>query len=474
MTFDYIIIGGGICGLTLATYLSNNNKKICLIEKEDVLGGCNRVIRVNGLFSEHGPRVYSGAYSNFKNVLHDINLNFYDLFTLYNFNVITSIKTEAFNFNLYEAFILFIYFLLLNKNYKNITMDEFMFKHHFSDKSKYNIDLMCRLVSGAGSDRTTLYKFFKLIDDNIFYKFYLPKKPMDVNLFNYWESYLKIKNVTIFKNSTVSQLINYNSSIIGVRLNDNRVIKSNNTILALPPLNILNIISSSKDTIDAFGPSDKLSSWVKDTNYMVHIPIIFHWDYNTTNYKLNEWGKVQGDWGIIYIVLSNYTDFNDNRSKIVISTTITKADSKSTFTNKTPNETSDITEIIEETFRQLLLIYPDLPKPSYAILNQNYYDNNLKIWVPKDTSFIETKSGTYDFKSIKFDNLYMCGTQNGKSNFNITTMESACNNALELINRLEPNTVKITNHNTLSTFIKIIFIILIIIIIYRFIFIKKN
>ena len=499
MNYDYIIVGGGVCGLTLATYLSKNNKKICLIEKESSLGGCNRVTRVNGLFSEHGPRVYSGAYVNFINILKELNLDFHDLFVPYNFNVMTSIKTEISNFKLSELFILFIYFLLLNKNYKQITMNEFMSKHNFSDKSKDNVDLMCRLVSGAGSDRTTLYKYFKLIDNNIFYKFYLPNKPMDVNLFNYWEEYLNIKKVDIIKGLYVNELINIpftysnnsnvltderNHNIIGVKLNNETIIKGNKIILAFPPFNISKLISNNKNTINAFGPFEKFNSWALDTNYMIHIPIVFHWDsktYNSINNKKsndwalnNKWGKVQGDWGIIYIVLSNYMDFNDDRSNLVISTVITKADYKSSFTNKTPHETNNINEIIDETFRQIKLIYPDLPKPTYAILNQNYYDNNLKLWIPKDTSFIETKSGIYDFKSVQFNNLFMCGTQNGSSNFNITTMETACTNALQLINILEPNINKPIINNSISLFniIKLIYLLLLLLIIYRFFIIK--
>ena len=66
---DYIIIGAGPCGLTLAHYLSRNNKKVLLIDMNDDIGGCHRVKRVNGRLTEHGPRVYIDNYLTLKNAL---------------------------------------------------------------------------------------------------------------------------------------------------------------------------------------------------------------------------------------------------------------------------------------------------------------------------------------------------------------------------------------------------------------------
>ncbi|MFA6801547.1 MAG: oleate hydratase, partial [Acholeplasmataceae bacterium] len=37
--YDVIIVGGGIAGLTAAAYLTKDNKKVLLLEKEDKVGG---------------------------------------------------------------------------------------------------------------------------------------------------------------------------------------------------------------------------------------------------------------------------------------------------------------------------------------------------------------------------------------------------------------------------------------------------
>ena len=83
MSFDYTIVGGGPCGLTIALYLSKLGKNCCIIDKNKSLGGCHRVTRVDGKFTEHGPRVYSSAYVNVKEILKELDTSFSDIFTKY-------------------------------------------------------------------------------------------------------------------------------------------------------------------------------------------------------------------------------------------------------------------------------------------------------------------------------------------------------------------------------------------------------
>ena len=74
--FDYTIIGAGPSGLTLALYLAKLNKKVLLIEREESMGGCHGVRRVNGLFTEHGPRIILDNYFSFMDILSEMNIKF--------------------------------------------------------------------------------------------------------------------------------------------------------------------------------------------------------------------------------------------------------------------------------------------------------------------------------------------------------------------------------------------------------------
>ena len=100
--YNYIIVGTGPTGLSLAWYLANEKKTVLLIDKETSIGGCHRVQRVNGLLTEHGPRVYSDVYLNFIALLNEMNINFNDLFTEYAFDLSTIGNKNPNSFKLFE------------------------------------------------------------------------------------------------------------------------------------------------------------------------------------------------------------------------------------------------------------------------------------------------------------------------------------------------------------------------------------
>jgi len=156
-------------------------------------------------------------------------------------------------------------------------------------------------------------------------------------------------------------------------------------------------------------------------------------------------------------------DFKDPRSKTVISTSIT-------LVNQIP-ENYSIDEIKEEVFEQLQINFPTLQEPTYTILSPDvYYNINNNSWYNKDTAFIATKYGYYPSHSSKYPNIYMAGVQNGNSNYSFTSFESAVENAICLINELEPSIKipiqKIITLNDVIKYSSIAFFIIIIIIFY--------
>jgi phytoene dehydrogenase-like protein len=127
--YDIVIIGAGPAGLALAQCISHLNKRILIIEKENVIGGCHAVRRVNGLFTEHGPRVYSSTYKVFQSLLNEMGVDFYDLFTKYNFSVSEIGGQTIFStLSWFELVYLFKEFtmLMLNDNHGiNVILKEF-------------------------------------------------------------------------------------------------------------------------------------------------------------------------------------------------------------------------------------------------------------------------------------------------------------------------------------------------------------
>lgn len=463
--FDYAIIGGGPCGLTLAWCLEKYNKKVIIIDKNETLGGCHRVKRVNGLFTEHGPRIYLDNYVMFKKILNEMDLDFNDLFTPYFFNMSNISGTITENLTVTEIFKLSLKFINLNEEYKKISMEEYLENNNFSNKAKDYIDRLCRLTDGAGIDRYTLFSFLQLANQNLLYKIYQPKKPNDIGLFHYWKHKLLEKNVKIMLNTSVIDMTNINNninSIVCEKNNEQFEIKAKKYILAIPPHYISEILLNSKNNNikNAFGNLDKFLIWTEKTNYLKYISVIFHWD---TKFELEKiWGFPATSWGVGFVVLSNYMNFYDKRSKVVISCVVTKNE-KSDFTNKTPNETKNKKDFIAEVFRQLKISYPNLPNAIFSLMTQNYH--NGEEWIPLDTAFIKTKYGYMSNKS-KFTNLFNCGVHNGNNKYSFTSFESAVCNAISLLHDLIPkskNDYKIKSSIEVLSIFKVILVIVFIV-----------
>ena len=462
--FDYTIIGAGPSGLITTYLLAKSGKKCLLIDKNNNIGGCHRVLRVNGLFTEHGPRIYSSSYVNTINILNDMGIKFYDIFTEYNFTISNIGDKSVANLSFKEILILGWNFLINPKSTKEITMETFMNTYNFSDTSKDYINRLCLLTDGAAADKYTLFEFLELVNQQVLYKLYQPKKPNDQLLFPLMKNALiSTGNVKIMLNTKVKKLKvgkKDNISEIEVKSGKNNfVIHSKNYILAISPKDIFNILSVSS-LQDSFGPNLKLIT--ENNSYNNNISIIFH--FNTKLGLEKIWGFPKSDWGVAFIILSNYMDFNDSRSQTVISTCITLTNNISSITKKTSNQTDNKEELIKEVFRQLKESFPNIPNPTDSLVSPNVYRYN-STWLDVDSAYIKGSNNLYLESKGNISNLYNVGTQNGNSPYNFTSFESAVANAIFFVNQINPYEMKYPSSLRNVIRVTIILIILIVLIV---------
>lgn len=485
--YDLVIVGAGPSGLALAQCCSKLNLKILVIDREASIGGCHRVRRVyvpevnEYLFTEHGPRIINDSYVVFMSLLKEMNMSFDDIFTKYNFNITEIGKKTIFTtLSIYEQIILFIQYiyLLFNENYgNNISLITFLNENNFNTESIELINRTCILTDGGDASKFTLNEFLELFNQNATNTLYQPNKPNDIGLFKIWKNYLEKQNVKFLLNTNISSINTNGNKIESLNINSTKIY-AKNFVFAIPPESLNDIIKSNNIPIQG-----NLEVFAKDTKYYDYISFTFHWD-TILNLK-NVYGFPLSDWGIAFIKLSDYSHFEELNSKTVISIALTRSEYKSKRLNKTANECT-FEEIVQEIYLELKNVYGDsFIYPKIALLSPGVkYNNDLKKWISKDTAFINSSKTHYlDFKNEYIENMYNCGTQNGKSLYKFTSLESAVTNGVYLSKILYPELnndsyIKITRASTLrdivikflNSLICIIFVIFVIYAIYN----KKN
>jgi hypothetical protein len=470
MEYDLVIIGGGPAGLTLAQCVSNLNKRILIIEREGVIGGCHSVRRVNGLFSEHGPRIYSGAYSIFKSILNEMGLSFDDIFKKYDFSISEIGGETVFTtLSIRELAIISYNFIILmidNNHAMDITVEEFVYKNSFSNESIELMDRLCKLTDGAGIDRYTLNQFLQIMNQHFFYSLYQPRAPNDNLLFRKWIEFLIFRRVNFLMNGNISDIrLNSKGDKIDDIIVNGRVIKSKDFVFAIPPVNLVELISR-YNIKHSWGDINK---YAKDTAYIDYISVTYHWDRKLDLKKV--YGFPKSDWGVVFIVLSDYMEFTETESKTVISTAVTLVDRKSKNNNKTADECNK-EELVTEIYNQLREAYSDLPMPTGIVMSPKVIKSDNR-WISKDTAFITTSNKGYlPFRNEVVNNMYSLGTHNGKSLYKFTSLEAAVTNAVFLSKLMyselnDKKYVKISRGWMASDMFYIVIILIIISIIYK-------
>ena len=391
--YDYVIVGGGPGGLTLATYLPG---KVALVERHPVLGGCHRFdSETYKEFAEHGPRVYSGAYVNVKRVLRDVGLDWDDIFqpTAFSPELIDgkrwyqwlSAKEIAWLSLEYTIFALFD-----GQHGKHISMQTYCARKGFSESSARYVDLVCRFSDGAGASRYSLWEFVSGFDQHIL-PFYLPRKPNDA-MFDHWRRHLEARGVDVFLGANVTRVAKGSVSLVSGE-KKKKTLSAAKVVLCVPPHHAdkLLAVSGLRDT--------KFRDFAKKTKYDPY------WSVSFFGARVeNAEGQRSTPWGVIAMQYP----FG------VVSAAASIFDAKSPVTGKTLKESGD-----EEAAREIRRQLGFHETVRYAYVKGPYNDQAFVAAAKKGYYKAELESG-----------IAVVGTHNGKSSYNFTSMESAVQNAL--------------------------------------------
>lgn len=373
--YDYVIVGGGPTGLTLASYLPG---RVAIFERHPVLGGCHRTLP-SARFVEHGPRVYSGAYVNVVRMLERIGLSWDRIFQKVPFSPEHVDGKRWYQWlspreSAWLAWDYLVYALLDGSHGKQLTMKRYCSQRGFSQASQKYVDRVCKFSDGAGADRYTLWEFVSGFDQHL-RPFYVPRDTTKV-LFETWDSYLRTRGVDMFTSSNVTR-VSKNAIWTG-----NKRIEAKKVILCLPPLHAERLLRASGIVERGF------REFAKKTKYDEYWSVSFYGDA----LKKNEAGQKSTEWDVVAV-------------QYPFGVLSAAASSKTTGKPK---------EVAREIGRQLGLP----PSTPFDYLKTKYNDQAF-VLTPRGYWPAELKCG-----------IASVGCHNGKSSYHFTSMESAVQNAL--------------------------------------------
>jgi hypothetical protein len=443
--YDYVIVGGGPAGLTLAYGLEQYGHAVALVEAQASLGGCHRVFRTDPLtqpFREHGPRLYVSNYHHVRMVyddaLRDSGVRFDDLFVPYAFgltlsNVWLLLREIPWRDAATIAASQAAFVLYGGGTRPDETVAAYAARKRLAPATRDLLDRFCRMSDGADASRYLVRKFFDLVDQNYLYRTLQPRLPTDVELIPLLAGRLRTTRLV-----TGTRATRLDAASRTVTLADGTALTARvGVVLAVPPVAVAALLEAS-GMADAFG-SD-YAAFARQTQYMTFLPVTFHWDTALAVAAADAWGYPRGPWKVAFVPLSQYMR-QVGRSPTLVSAVVTDATTPSDVTGRSANDTRDAAELGREVWRQIAP-HLGLPPPDRTLLSPELRrsDDDTR-WVTADTPYVQTRTGCDAFRppqSPRHPWLYQVGTQNGASSYAFTSMETAVASAVAVLHQLEP------------------------------------
>jgi len=510
--YDLVIFGGGPCGLSLAQMAKRLNKSVLLVEKEDTLGGCHRVDRrvassdskrrsYDGVFSEHGPRVYVDNYRTFERLLRDMGTSMDDLFEesvygnkLRNRGDMTPTSLKWYEQLAIVRVILKHAFLLLFHGrpdahpFHEISVESFMDDQGFTPESRWYIDSLCRTTDGGGSNTYSLFQFMELLDIGLAKKVMQPRAPADrrhnsdgSGFVERWREHLvsEPRPVDIMTGWSLTGMKTKDGAVQYATVrkknsDDEKTLRGQAYVLAMPPESILTVFDGIKkagdvDLDDAFAPPPNHASfrdWSAATRYDEYLCFTLHWlgggeGAAAKVVRENEKTRTtmtETEWGVGFMLMGFPSVENEHvvarsSASACLSCSITRPRVRSSFTKKTADDCENSDEWAAEATRQILtetgLPAPDLIVPFSAVERTSPRasvgtESSSPRWRNTTTAFFRAaNSGVIPFGSAKLRNLYNVGCQNGHQKYHLTTLEAAVSNSIAFMHQVYPASRKL-------------------------------
>ena len=449
--YDYIIVGGGPCGITLATMLASTRHKTLLIESDSNLGGNWRVdLNNEGLMTEHSPKVLFSNNHYFYQLLKHLGVK-YKLKNIYNdlFGNLNMIKVmmKAFSLNDYYKLMKSLFIFVTSPSSFNyyISMYDWMNDNDISSNGQSFLETIAVVMANT-SDKICMGAFFEyiLIQPGIFFNIVEMEDP--IAWLDKSTHYIKRSKNIDLKHSTHIVSV-YDSKYMHILRDTNDTLYHGKRIVfCVPVKSFYDIVSNSSNSIQKnwFNSMTEFKSFIDHSSY---IGLGFQLHFDKVKIFPSQWcWSCFDEWKIIVL----------KKAPTTWSCVIVDLETKSNAINKTANECDTMDDIIEEGLRQLSVSFGSKLDPIKVTYHKNIKRKNNK-WDTINSSY-GNSIGALPYKGKHVKNVFTIGPHNMGS---FATIEQAVQSAIIFGNEMKINnvfTVRSENYLSIMLYLVIAYI----------------
>lgn len=389
MSYDYIVVGGGIAGLYSCLKLANGKNKILLLERNGNVGGRLQTYNDKKISYEAGGARFHEGHKKLFELIKMFNLED-KIFPITNDKTFIPVKnkfSKKYNIDSIIKKIISGSSKFSKEQLLKMNMNELCQKVLDKEECLYfksGFEYICELEDLNSYEAIDTFQN----DLNNSFQFYLFKNGFS-ELIDLIQNFLKENNCSIKTQHTLRSIKRngdtYNLDI--QNLGKKKFFKTPNLILALDktPLMSLQYLSSIKPLLENV---HKIP--------LLRIYACYPSDPKTKKVWFHDIGKVTTDLEIKYII-----PYNPATGLIMISYTDQKL---AEFWNKIVDKGSKVLE--QELSKQLKKLFPKKKIPQATYLKAHYWHNGVHFWKKGREGEVEMQKITQPFKN---ENLYICG-----------------------------------------------------------------
>ncbi len=393
--FDYIIIGAGPTGLTIADGLSHLGYSCLIIEKSDVVGGCHATFPHSPCL----PLVYSKTYLNFRS-LHFHDSSHFKPYPVPNdmFSCLTRNEKRSIQYVIFRT--------LFNPNYgRNQSCADFFETCQFSKETINYFSRLIRWISnGSDVSRFTLHDLLHIYNHRLLDNLIVPKH--NIKWVEHWKTHLE---------STRHVQFRFNTEIVDMNKHKGRILSISTTTNELIHVNDDVIFTGSILSLQKFIPTPAYlnNDWFALHKSLPQPSILFK--FQSIKKRFNPPSLIVGEWGLKCLWYQKDNDL------LVTITNITKQSSilQKSCLELLQMRVIDVVMISSEVIRQLRAEYTN---QKYCTFSNQY---SFAPFLDSADSFVYNESVDNDiFISNHNHNFFVVGPHSLQQHYRPTPFVS--------------------------------------------------